>query len=139
MKKLFFCLSIVVGVLLTTLSVRAKTTVKVIAIEAAMRAWQERSVAVNGGYTSWWEPNRLNLSPGDYPEDGFYGEELLNRQFCARLVENLFWEVGNGYFIDPTTATSAEPLDLFWDVEFVNFDFEFTPENHEEIFKRLVR
>src|SRR5436190_11347545 len=103
-------------ILLVGAPLHAGTEKKVINIEAAMRAWQERATMTTP-FKAWWYPNRHAMEPGDYPVDGFYGEDLLDPQFCAFLVENLFWEVSNGSFIDPSTATSEHPLDLFWDVE----------------------
>src|SRR5688500_783984 len=65
---------------------------KVIAIEAAMRAWQERHQQTTSA-AAYWQPRSDGTEPGKFPADCFYGADLLNPQKAADLVNNLFDEM----------------------------------------------
>ena len=80
---------------------------RVINIEAAMRTWQERYSMISTS-TAYWEARSDLIEPGAYPEDGFYGQDLLDPQKAAYLVDNLYLEMRFNLFRFLNTPASGD-------------------------------
>lgn len=111
-------------------------TIKVINIEAAMRASMERIQAINpDSYYSWSPRTKDGKVPGIYPEDGFYGDDLRSPEFCINLIYDLMDSMDNG-FIDKDSAGSATvtPLDP-WSLLPPE---DLTSTNYIDVFKNVL-
>lgn len=103
---------------------------KVINIEAAMRAWQER-VMMLSPFGAYYPENRRGQSAEPYPEDGFYGADLLDPVFAASLVDYLYWEM---YFdVDEFVVAPAQNP-----VKLAVPDVTIDESNYVTIFAQLV-
>ena len=111
-KHLFFSALLLISLFLC-IPIQAGTTKKVINIEMAMRAWQERTLATTG-YQAFWDPNKAGMEPSEFPDDGFYGKDLEDPDFCASLVGTLYYYVvrQNGFIHLPCGKTDWSEIFL---------------------------
>jgi RHS repeat-associated protein len=107
---------------------------QVIAIEAAMRACQER-VAMVSAFDAMW-PSHNGVDPGPYPEDGFYDEQLVDNKKAAALVRWLYYEMSG---INNTFLAVAPKESLDWaDYHQLQEYSAINESNYVQIFKELV-
>ena len=120
-----------------------KPKVKVIAIEAAMRAWQERYHTTSPFY-AYWYPRSDGTEPGRFPQDCFYGDDLLCPQKAADLVNNLLHEMRYsvvGRFAADESQALVEGADAFINWEGISLYTlpNATVDNYVSVFQEIVR
>ncbi len=113
---------------------------KVINIESAMRAVQERHLESGSSSPVWWWPNKELIEPGPYPSDGFYCDDLLDPEFAAARVEDLFYAVSSlNDYIDPDLSSPESPVLVTRDLWDHYPDDGINASNYEDTFLYLVR
>jgi RHS repeat-associated protein len=116
--------------------------VKVIAIEAAMRAWQERYHTATPFYAYWYARSDKK-EPGNYPEDCFYGADLLDPQKAAKLVNNLLdemrYQVAGNFAVSEADAWAETRSAIRWEGASITHIAAATPETYVAVFTEIVK
>jgi len=120
-----------------------KPKVKVIAIEAAMRAWQERYHTTSPFY-AYWYPRSDGTEPGNFPNDCFYTDDLLCPDKAAKLVNNLLdemrYSVVGRFATDESQAwVEGSNSRIKWEGTSLSTLPSATSENYIAVFQEIVR